>query len=61
MPSRERVVRKADARERRYEEDSLMLNKDQEEYQVSDEVFDRPTLEAVYRLIHRKVIDRIKG
>jgi RIO kinase 1 len=61
VPSREKVVRKADARERRYEEDSLMLNKDQEEYQVSDEVFDRPTLEAVYRLIHRKVIDRIKG
>ncbi|MBN1683677.1 serine protein kinase RIO [Candidatus Bathyarchaeota archaeon] len=61
MPRRERLEKKAEAMERQYEENSLMLNKDQEEFQVTEAVFDRPTLEGIYRLIHRKIIDKIKG
>jgi RIO kinase 1 len=51
----------AEAAERRYEEKSLMLNKRQEEYKVIESVFDRPTLEGVYKLIQQKVIDEIHG
>lgn len=61
MPRRDRLEKKAEAQERQYEETSLMLDKNQEEFQVTDEVFDRPTLEGIYRLIHRKAIDKIKG
>jgi RIO kinase 1 len=61
MPRRERLEKKAEAQERHYEETSLMLNKNQEEFQVTDAVFDRPTLEGIYRLIHQKIIDKVKG
>ncbi|MFB0557631.1 MAG: serine protein kinase RIO [Candidatus Bathyarchaeia archaeon] len=56
-----RVEREAEASERRYEEESLMLDKRQEEFKVIEEVFDRPTLEGLYKLIHQKVIDEIHG
>jgi RIO kinase 1 len=61
LSDRELIDRKAEAAERRYEEESLMLRKRQEEFKVIEEVFDRLTLEGVYKLIHRKVIDRIEG
>lgn len=61
MSDRERVEKRAEAAERRYEEDSLMLKKRQEEYKTIEEVFDRPTLQGVYKLIHQKVIDEIFG
>lgn len=52
---------KADAIERRYEEESLMLEKRSEEFKVFEEVFDRPTLEGVYRLFRKRIIDKIHG
>jgi RIO kinase 1 len=55
------MERKADKLQRRHEETALMLNKNQEEFNVSDAVFDRPTLEGVLRLIQKKKIDKIKG
>ncbi|MCX6655931.1 MAG: serine protein kinase RIO [Candidatus Bathyarchaeota archaeon] len=61
MPSQNKMERKADKLQRRYEETDLMLNKNQEEFNVSDAVFDRPTLEGVLRLIQKKKIDKIKG
>lgn len=61
VPRRERLERKADERERKYEESSLMLNKNQEEFNVTEAVFDRPTLEGLRRLIQQKKIDKIKG
>lgn len=61
MSTPERIEKKADAIQRRYEEESLMLDKDQEEFKVIEEVFDRLTLEGVYKLIRKKVIDRIYG
>jgi RIO kinase 1 len=51
----------ADAIERRYEEESLMLEKRSEEFKVIEEVFDRPTLEGVYRLFRKGIIDEIHG
>jgi len=51
--------RAADSLERRYEEESLMLNKRSEEFKVIEEVFD--TLQGVYKLMHRRIIDRIHG
>jgi len=57
----ESIEREADAIERRYEEESLMLDKRSEEFKVIEEVFDRLTLEGVYKLMHRKTIGRIHG
>jgi len=56
-----RFERNADEIARRYEEESLMLKKRSEEFKVFEEVFDRLTLEGVYKLMHRKVIDTIHG
>ena len=61
MPSQERMERKAEKLQRRHEEKDLMLNKNQEEFNVSDAVFDRPTLEGILRLMQKKKIDKIKG
>lgn len=61
MSNRDQVERKADSKERTYEESSLMLNKNQEEFRVTDAVLDRPTLEGLSKLIQRKKIDKIKG
>ncbi|MFQ6052873.1 MAG: serine protein kinase RIO [Candidatus Bathyarchaeia archaeon] len=61
MSSNGSVDKEADAIERRYEEESLMLERRSEEFEVIEEVFDRLTLEGVYRLITRKVIERIHG
>lgn len=46
---------------RRYEEESLMKEKRSEEFEVIEEVFDRLTLEGIYKLMKRGVIDRIYG
>lgn len=61
MSDRKRTEREAEAIERHYEEESLMLERRSEEFEVIEEVFDRSTLEGVYKLIRRKVIDRIHG
>ena len=61
MPSQDKIERKAEKLQRNYEEKDLMLNKNQEEFNVSDAVFDRPTLEGILRLIQHKKIDKIKG
>jgi RIO kinase 1 len=61
VPSQDKIERKAEKLQRRYEETALMLNKNQEEFNVSEAVFDRPTLEGILRLIQQKKIDKIKG
>ncbi len=55
------MEKKADKLQRRHEETALMLNKNQEEFNVNDAVFDRPTLEGILRLIQKKKVDKIKG
>ena len=61
MPDEEKAEKKAEKLQRRHEETALMLDKNQEEFRVTDEVFDRPTLEGILRLIQRRKIDKIKG
>lgn len=59
MAGRRSLEREAERRLRRYEEESLMLERREEE--VFEEVFDRPTLEGLYKLMRRGVIDKIYG
>ena len=61
MSDREHIEKKAESLERRHEEENLMLRKRQEEYRVIEEVFDRLTIQGVYKLLSRKVIDEIHG
>lgn len=61
MSDRSKAEKKAEQRMRTYEEESLMLEKWSEEFEVIEEVFDRATLEAVYKLMQKKVIDKIFG
>lgn len=61
LSDRESFDKKGDALERKYEEKSLMLNKNQEIYRVFEEVFDHITLQAVYKLIKQKHIQNIEG
>ena len=61
MSDRRQIDKEADRIERRYEEESLMLEKRSEKFKVVDEVFDRLTREGVDKLIRRKVIERIHG
>ena len=61
MSDYRRYERVADSEERRYEEESLMREKNQEDFKVIEEVFDRLTLEGVYRLIRKNIIDKFHG
>lgn len=61
MSGRGEIDQEADKIVRRYEEERLMLERRGEEFEVIESVFDRLTLEGVFRLIRRKVIDRIHG
>ncbi|UCH57831.1 MAG: serine protein kinase RIO, partial [Candidatus Bathyarchaeota archaeon] len=61
MSDRERIEERADAAERRHEERDLMLEKRQEDYKVIEEVFDRLTLEGVFKLIRQGIISDIEG
>ncbi len=61
MAGRRSPEREAERRLRRFEEESLMLEKREEEFEVFEEVFDRPTLEGLYKLMRKGVIDKIYG
>jgi len=53
----ERALRRLD----RYERESRMLVKRSEEYEVLEEVFDRPTLLTLYTLMNSRVLDYLNG
>jgi len=57
----ERKFEEVEEEVRRYEEESLMKEKRSEEFEVIEEVFDKLTLEGIYKLMKRGVIDRIYG
>jgi RIO kinase 1 len=61
LSSRRRVEKEAEDIERRYEEESLMLEKDSEALQTMEEVFDRLTLQAIHKLFNRGIIKEIEG
>jgi RIO kinase 1 len=52
---------KGDQIERLYEEEALFKEKNKEEFQVIEEVFDRLTLQGMLKLFNRGVIDTIHG
>ena len=57
----EEVEEKLEYRERRYEVEQRMKQKRSEEYEVLEEVFDKPTLMTIYHLMNRGVIDKLYG
>ncbi len=66
MPRREVTVEgkareRLDRREGFYERTQRMKIKRSEEYDVREEVFDKPTLMTIYRLMNRGVINRLYG
>jgi RIO kinase 1 len=58
---RERVDKRLDRKQQAYETESLMKNKRSEDYQVIEEVFDKPTLLVIYGFMNKGVIDEIHG
>ena len=56
-----RVEKRLHRTEKRYEREQLAKTKRSEEYDTLEEVFDRPTLMTVYRLLNQGVIKRIHG
>ena len=61
MAYRERVERRLEQKERRYEVDQLLKKKRSEEYEVLEEVFDKSTLMVIYEFLNKGVIDEIHG
>ncbi len=57
----EKVVRKALQKLVRSEKEGEILRKDKEDYQVMEEVFDRPTLFTLYHLMNAKVLKYLNG
>lgn len=58
---RERVDKRLEQKEKRYETEQLLKKKRSEEYQVLEEVFDKSTLMTIYGLLNKGVIDEIHG
>lgn len=52
---------RADRRYRRREQESRILNKDSEDYQVVEEVFDMPTLMAITKMINEGIIRSVQS
>lgn len=61
MAFRERVDKRLNRKQQAYETESLMKNKRSEDYQVIEEVFDKPTLMVIYGFMNKGVIDEIHG
>lgn len=61
MAYRERVDKRLEQKEKRYETEQLLKKKRSEDYQVLEEVFDKSTLMTIYGLLNKGVIDEIHG
>lgn len=61
MAYRERVDKRLEEKEKRYETEQLLKEKRSEEYEVLEEVFDKSTLMTIYGLLNKGVIDEIHG
>jgi RIO kinase 1 len=57
----QRVEDRVDRRYNRYERESRYLNKRSEDYQVLDNVFDKPTMMVIYSLINDGVIKSVES
>jgi len=56
-----KVWKKLERKEERYEREQRFLRKDSEEYEALEEVFDKATLMAVYKLMNDGIISRFHG
>lgn len=61
MVSRRKVEEKLLRREKRYDVERRMREKRSEEYEVLEEVFDRPTLMTIYHFMNAGVIKKVQG
>jgi RIO kinase 1 len=61
VPRRRNYDEESDRLERAYEEDALFKEKDHDDLQVIEEVFDRLTLQGLLRFFKRGVMTRIHG
>jgi len=61
VPRRRDSEKVGEGLEREYEEDALFKDKNREDFQVIEEVFDRLTTQAVYKLLKRGVIGALHG
>jgi RIO kinase 1 len=61
VPRRRNYEEESDRLERAYEEDALFKEKDQDDLQVIEEVFDRLTLQGILRFFKRGIIKNIHG
>jgi RIO kinase 1 len=57
----QRVEKKLQKKEKRYETEQLMKEKRSEEYEVLEEVFDRSTLMVIYDFLKKGTINEIHG
>ncbi|MEM3108557.1 MAG: serine protein kinase RIO [Candidatus Bathyarchaeia archaeon] len=57
----DRAERKVTLEERRYIVEQLMKHKRSEEWEVLEEVFDKPTLLNLYQLLNRRALARVHG
>ena len=61
MSLKKRLKKRIERQERTYETEQLMKRKRSEEYEALEEVFDRPTLMAIYDLMNKGEIGEIHG
>lgn len=58
---RNKVDKRLNRKQKAFEIESLMKNKRSEDYQVIEEVFDKPTLMVIYDFMNKGKIDEIHG
>jgi len=58
---REKVDKRLNRKQKKFEIESLMKKKRSEDYQVFEEVFDRSTLMTIYDFMNKGIIDEIQG
>jgi len=61
VPRRRDSEKTGDRLERKYEEDALFKEKDSDMFQVIEAVFDRLTLQGMYRLLKKGVVGSLHG
>jgi len=61
VPRKRDPEKVGDRLEREYEEDALFKDKNREDFQVIEEVFDRLTIQGMYRLLKRGVVGKLHG
>jgi RIO kinase 1 len=61
LEKEEKLIEKLQLREKRYVTEQLIKEKRSEEMEALEEVFDKPTLMIIYRMLNRGVLQKIFG